>query len=161
MSTKKSSLPIFILLGIIAHGVYTFNQNYSLGFSSTPSLPYTVFFVDKKNIDFVKDDFIVFPYPGENNYTFRTGEKFVKIASCFPNDNLTTNQNLEYFCNGVKIGQAYLNDSQGKRLAHFKFNGLIPNDKYFVTGTHPKSWDSKYWGFVSKNTILGKAKGLI
>jgi len=158
---KKNILPVFILLAIIAHGIYLFKQNYFLGFSLTPSLPYNVFFVNKKDKEFIKNDLIVFAYPGQNIYAYKTGEKFVKIASCFPNDILITNENLEYYCNGKIIGKAYLYDSQGKRLSHFRFNGPIPKDKYFVTGTHPKSWDSKYWGFVSKDTIIGKAKGLL
>jgi len=158
---KKNSLPIFILLAVIAHGVYLFKENYSLGISFTPSLPYSLFFVDKKHINFVKNDFIVFFYPGQNIYAYKTGEKFVKIAKCFPNDILTTNENREYLCNGKNIGKAYLNDSQGKRLSRFRFNGSIPQNKYFVIGTHPKSWDSKYWGFVSHENIIGKAKGLL
>jgi signal peptidase I len=160
MKTQKDILPLYIVLALIAHGVYLFKQNYSVGFSFTPSLPYTIFLVDKKDTAIQKDDLVVFNYPGEDIYMYKTGEKFVKIAICFPNDILFVNENREYFCNGRKIAQAPLHDSQGKKLSHFKFNGSIPKNNYFAIGTHPKSWDSKYWGFVSKENIIGKAKGL-
>lgn len=158
---KKSILPFFIVLGIIAHGVYLFKQNYHLGISLTPSLPHTLFFVNKKDKKFTKDDYIVFSYPGQTIYAYKNGEAFVKVAKCFPNDILTTTKDLTYFCNDKKIGQAYLQDSKGNKLPHFVYNGTIPHNNYFVIGTHPKSWDSKYWGFVSSDEIMGKAKGLL
>jgi len=158
---KKDILPVYIILFIIAHGIFLFQKNYSLGISFTPSLPYNIFFVDKKDTQFKKNDLIVFNYPGKNVYMYQTGEKFVKIAKCFSNEILTINKNKEYFCNGELIGKAHLHDTEGKKLSIFNFNGPIPKDKYFVVGTHLKSWDSKYWGFVSQENIIGKAKGLL
>ncbi|EAL3751808.1 S26 family signal peptidase, partial [Campylobacter coli] len=37
----------------------------------------------------------------------------------------------------------------------FIFNGVIPKDKFFVMGTHPRSFDSRYWGFVDRKDIKG------
>ena len=158
---KKEHLKIAIFLMIFIQGVYLFKQSYGLGISLTPSLPYYVFIINKKNLDFKKDDLIVFKYPGTKIYSYEEGEQFVKIAACFPKDNLTVNENYEYFCNGKNIGKAPLQDGKGIELQHFIFNGIIPENEYFVIGTHPKSWDSKYWGFVSKNQITGTAKGLL
>lgn len=158
---KKEYLKITIFLMIFVQGIYLFKQSYGLGISLTPSLPYYVFIINKKNLNFKKDDLIVFKYPGENIYSYKKDEQFVKIASCFPNDNLKVDENYEYFCNGKSIGKAPLRDGRGIELQHFIFNGIIPDNKYFVIGTHPKSWDSKYWGFVSKERIIATAKGLI
>ncbi len=158
---KKGYLKIAIFFLIFIQGIYLFKQSYGLGISLTPSLPYYVFIINKKNLDFKKDDLIVFKYPGENIYSYKKDEQFVKIAACFPNDYLTVNDNYEYFCNSKNIGKAPLKDGKGMELQHFIFNGIIPENEYFVIGTHPKSWDSKYWGFVSKNQITGTAKGLL
>lgn len=157
----KRYLKILIPLMIFGHGIFLLKQSYGIGFSVTPSLPYHIFLIDKKNLNFKKDDLIVFQYPGENIYNFEKNESFIKSAKCFPGDTLKTNTNYEYFCNGKNIGKAYLEDSNGKKLDHFIFNGIIPQNKYFVTGTHPKSWDSKYWGFVNKKRIIATAKGLL
>jgi len=154
-------LKILILLLITGHGIFLLQQSYKLGFSITPSLPYHVFLIDKKNLNFKKNDFIVFQYPGENIYSFKTNEFFIKSVRCFPGNILKTNMNYEYFCNSTNIGRAYLEDSNGKKINHFVFNGVVPKDMYFVTGTHPKSWDSKYWGFVNKKRIIATAKGLL
>lgn len=157
---NKTSIKIVIFLMIFAHGIYTFKQSYEIGFSVTPSLPYTVFLINKKNLNFKKNDLIVFKYPGENIYNFKKNEQFVKVAICLPGDLLHVNDNLEYFCNGKKIGTAAKEDSQGKLLKHFYYSGQVPEGKYFVIGTHPKSWDSKYWGFVEHSSILATAVGI-
>ena len=57
--------------------------------------------------------------------------------------------------------KALLKDGEGKSLKPYVFNGVIPNNKYFVSGIHPKSWDSRYFGFIDKNRIIATAKGLI
>lgn len=158
---KKDVLPIYIVLIIIAHGIYLVKKSYSIGFSITPSLPYSIFFINKKNTNFAKNDFIVFQYPGENIYGYKKDEQFVKIASCFPDDFLKVNEQFEYFCNEKNIGKAYTKDSQNNKIQPFVFNGIIPKNQYFVTGTHLKSYDSKYWGFVHKEKIMATAKGLI
>jgi conjugal transfer pilin signal peptidase TrbI len=157
---KKEYLKIAIFLMIFAQGIYTFKQSYGVGFSVTPSLPYYVFLIDKKHLSFKKNDLIVFKYPGENIYNYKKDEQFVKIASCFPGDNLEV-KDFEYFCNAKSIGIAFSKDGKGKELKPFIFSGIIPKNEYFVVGTHPKSWDSKYWGFVSKERIVATAKGLI
>lgn len=104
---------------------------------------------------------IVFKYPGEDIYNYKKDEQFVKIVSCISGESLITNENYEYFCNGEFIGKALLKDGEGKSLKPYVFNGVIPNNKYFVSGTHPKSWDSRYFGFIDKNRIIATAKGLI
>lgn len=158
---KREYLKIAIFLIIFFHGIYILKQSYGIGFSVTPSLPYFVFLIDKKDLEFKKNDLLVFKYPGKNIYNYKTDESFVKILSCVPGEILKTNENYEYFCNGKNIGKALLLDGSGKSITPFFFNGVIPNNKYFVIGTHPKSWDSKYWGFVSKDRIIATAKGLI
>lgn len=41
------------------------------------------------------------------------------------------------------------------KVEQFIFNGVIPKDKFFVMGTHPRSFDSRYWGFVDRKDIKG------
>lgn len=157
---KNTHLILIVILCFILT-IYNVRQFYGIGFSFTPSLPYYVFLVKKKELNFNKNDLVVFKYPGENVYSYMHNEQFVKIVSCMPGDYLNVNENFEYFCNDIKIGKAFLKDSSEKELNHFVFNGIIPAERYFVIGTHDKSWDSKYWGFVPKENIIATAKGLL
>lgn len=156
----KQDLPFFIFLMIFFQGVYHLKQNYALAISSTPSLPDTVFLIDKKNKHINKNDYVSFYYPGEDFAVYKTGDEFVKIAKCIPGDQLHV-VNKNYFCNDQLIATGLLKDSRGQDMSSFEFNGTVPQGKYFVIGTHKKSFDSRYWGFVDQKEIIGLTKGLI
>lgn len=34
---------------------------------------------------------------------------------------------------------------------------IIPHGKYFVAGTTPRSYDSRYWGLVDESSVIGKS----
>jgi len=37
----------------------------------------------------------------------------------------------------------------------------IPEGYYFVVGTHPRSYDSRYFGLISKKEIISKIEPLL
>lgn len=53
------------------------------------------------------------------------------------------------------MGIAQKTDKDGNKVEQFIFNGVIPKDNFFVMGTHPRSFDSRYWGFVDRKDIKG------
>ena len=53
--------------------------------------------IDKKDLEFKKNDLLVFKYPGKNIYNYKTDESFVKILSCVPGEILKTNENYERY----------------------------------------------------------------
>jgi len=65
--------------------------------------------------------------------------------------------NDEYFINNNFVGKAKNKDRHGNILTHFKFNGLIPNDLYFVMTSEDHAFDSRYYGFIKKDQFLGNA----
>ena len=79
-----------------------------------------------------------------------------KMMSCLPGDTLTV-KGLEYFCNGASLGVALEKSTSGKTLDRFQFNGQIPEGNYFVMGHNPKSYDSRYFGFIQKEEIKHEA----
>ena len=48
-------------------------------------------------------------------------------------------------------------DSQGRPLPRFTDNGPVPAGQLFLVGTHPRSYDSRYFGFVDAREILHQA----
>ena len=65
------------------------------------------------------------------------------------------NQSGKYYCTGDFIGGALPQDRKGNTVQDFKWNGIIPKDSFFVMGTHTYSFDSRYWGFVTKKDVKG------
>jgi hypothetical protein len=72
-------------------------------------------------------------------------------------DPMTMDGNHHFFCNGKLLGQALEADSKGQPLPQFAFNGPVPPDKLFLVGTHPRSYDSKYYGFIDVHEIRHQA----
>nr|WP_232422448.1 S26 family signal peptidase [Methylosarcina fibrata] len=44
-----------------------------------------------------------------------------------------------------------------KPLSVFKRDETIPAAAYWVTGLTPKSFDSRYWGYVYDHQVIGRA----
>ena len=50
-------------------------------------------------------------------------------------------------------------DSQNRELPTIQYPVVVGKDEYFVLALyHPKSFDSRYFGSVSLNQIIGKIK---
>lgn len=64
----------------------------------------------------------------------------------------------------IKNGQVYINDSSIKEKyiennPNYKWGPMtVPADSYLVLGDNrDESFDSRYWGFVPSNKIIGRA----
>lgn len=84
-------------------------------------------------------------------------DQMIKKVGCLPGDHLTMDAANRFFCNGRFLGQALEADSKGRPLPQFLFNGPVPGGKLFMIGTHPRSYDSKYFGFIDAHEISHQA----
>ena len=104
-----------------------------------------------------RGDVIVFRWPKDRS------KDFIKRVIAIPGDRLEI-KGKEIFINGSKI-----NDPWGHFIdKKYSFQSLlirenlgpvvIPKDSYFVLGDNrDNSQDSRYWGFVEKSDLVGKA----
>jgi len=122
--------------------------------TSQDSLPHKVW-VTKKN--FTNEEYVLF-IPPLDKYT-KNADFYLKKIACRPNQKLET-KDLVYLCDGKPITKAKTKDLDGNDLKYLKFNLLIPKDMFFVIGTHPHSYDSKYIGLISKKRIVRGATPL-
>lgn len=146
------SIGVFLVLHIIISFISHF---YSIGIIHTKSIDKNVFVYKKKIDDNLSNALIYFTLPVQTKY-FDKGSSFGKYVKCQGGQVLTT-KNLSYYCDGVFLGKAKTTDMQGKKVENFIFNGTIPYNQFFVMGTHERSFDSRYWGFVNKKDIKGVA----
>ncbi len=56
-------------------------------------------------------------------------------------------KNRIFYCDGRPLGMAKEFSLNGDPMPLFSWNGVIPDGKVFLTGSHPDSFDSRYWGF--------------
>ncbi|MCL9823405.1 signal peptidase I [Helicobacter colisuis] len=133
-----------------------FKKYYSLAFFRTNSITNVTWVIlerDIKKYSSLKNKIVSFDFPIDTQY-FKKDTPFAKEVKCESGDTLNT-QGKEYFCNSIPIGKARTTDSNGNPVKQFIFNGVIPENYYFVMGDNPKSFDSRYWGFLEKENIRG------
>ncbi|UOD35333.1 signal peptidase I [Deferribacteraceae bacterium V6Fe1] len=103
-----------------------------------------------------RGDVIVFEYPIEPE------KDFIKRVIGLPGDKIKM-ENKKIYINSKQLNESYV-----RYESDFVFKGenprdnfdefTVPKGKYFVMGDNrDSSFDSRYWGFVSKDMIKGKA----
>lgn len=115
------------------------------------SLPYWVWLTHEP-FNEVKDDYAMFHPPVKNIYT-QNVNYLVKKVGCHEGQILASTSTRDFYCDGEYIGTAQQKDKNGKPVNFFQFNGKIPKDHFFMLGTHKRSYDSRYFGFVKKDLI--------
>lgn len=78
---------------------------------------------------------------------FKQRTRLTKQVACVEGQQIEF-RNGGFWCDGMFIGRPLERTESGKRLQRFRFEGAVPKGKAFMAGTHEKSFDSRYWGFV-------------
>lgn len=127
-----------------------------IGINVTSSVPFLAYYhtsLDGHEIQ--SGDYILFEIP--ENQLYETGQKAVKKVSCINGQYLKTvssERKVEYYCDGNLITTTTIFTRPNyEPLIVFGYDGIIPDGSYFVTGEHYRSYDSRYWGFVSSDSI--------
>jgi signal peptidase I len=94
-----------------------------------------------------RGDVIVFRYPKDPD------RDFIKRVIGVPGDTVEIQDGV-VFVNDVRLDEGYTNPASSSDLEPT----LVPVDNYFVLGDNrPNSSDSRSWGFVPEENIIGKA----
>jgi signal peptidase I len=112
---------------------------------------------------------------------YRAGSVFTKIVAAVPRDHLRVD-GRDFYVNDIYVGTAPPTDSLGRpvlmylpvpggggicldgRTAPMTRSALecrVPPGALFVLGTHERSFDSRYWGFVKQSEIIGRVVPLL
>ncbi|WP_247869559.1 conjugative transfer signal peptidase TraF [Herbaspirillum sp. ST 5-3] len=131
-------------------------------FNVTPSLPYTVAVVQHGHTRFKRGDFIVFSFAGEaqQHYPGLKNQPFFKVIRGVAGDRITVHDRHIYL-NGMEMGWAKTHSVAGRALAPIP-EMVIPPGHYYVQGTSPDSFDSRYQasGLVRADQIVAIVKPL-
>lgn len=126
----------------------------------TPSTNYTIFIKHESP----QSQFALFWAPTWMRWEYLSPEArnvpFAKKIGCRPGDILETHQN-RFYCNGHYLAIAKPHSNSGKPLTQFIWNGTVPDNAYFMVGTHPDSFDSRYYGFIPSNHIISYLKEIL
>lgn len=145
-------LALSVLL-IITSIIIVIQSRYSLCVQYDKSVNFILGYIDRSNRMPEKHRYYAFMFyavPTDARY----GQQFVKKVGCLEGEHLQ-NRGRDFYCNGEYIGTAKEKDKQGNPAPLFTFNGIIMKGKFFAIGETKDSYDSKYWGFVNNQWIIG------
>ena len=156
LSSREKTLAIVVLAALLL-GAWIPER---IIVSTSPSLDHRIFFLTNAKQNIQLGDYLVFRH---KDFGFvhkglnQENDRLVKRVSCIPGDTLSVNAERMFFCNQRALGEALETDSKGRPLPTFHFSGQVPEKNYFLMGTNPRSFDSRYFGFVHADNILYKA----
>jgi conjugal transfer pilin signal peptidase TrbI len=151
-------LPVFAIWGFAYTRLFIDpTPRVPLLFNWTPSLPCRVALLQYGPNALKRGDYVVFAFDGEaqTRYPGLRGQPFFKIVRGLPGDRVSV-EGRAVAINGEIVGQAktHAHDRQPLEPIH---PTLIPPGHYYVQGTSPDSFDSRYRssGLVRADQVLG------
>ena len=151
-------LPIFTVWGLAYIRLFVDpTPRLPLLFNWTPSLPYRVAWLQYNHRTLHRGDFIIFSFAGEaqTRYPGLRGQPFFKIVRGLPGDVVTV-AGRHVAINGEEVGIAKTNAYDNRPLLPINPT-VIPPGQYYVQGTSPDSFDSRYQdsGLVRAAQVIG------
>ena len=152
---------IFLVLATVL-GVYRYRGRYVINISaSLPMGIYKLYEIEKIE----KGDIVMFSFPPEaekyireRKYLPDNVKTLLKRVTAVEGDNVEVRDKTLYINNEEYwLAKIKEKDSKGLLLPRMK-NQILRKDEYFVLGTHPTSFDSRYYGAIRKEVILKKAE---
>jgi len=77
---------------------------------------------------------------------------FIKEVVCTQGDRFR-NDGLDFYCNADHLGQAKTTSLNHSPLQHVTFNGTVPDNCLAVFGHSKDSFDSRYFGFITRREV--------
>lgn len=139
-----------LLIGI---GISVFIFSIALTYSRDESLPYHVWINDWFSGAYNKGDYVIVDYAKKDE--FFPYARLIKEITCASGDEIRRVDN-GIFCNNIWLGNVLQTAKNGKPLPQLQFNQIIPKNEYFLSGTHERSYDSRYFGLISDDMFIRK-----
>lgn len=157
----RGALQTTLVVIISVGALYGFKSRYQIGVNTQldlQCLPYDVFLIDFKDQALSRGDFIAFHARGMAPY-IPDGTVIIKELAGVPGDRVVVDKGV-VIVNDANRGELDLVEKLNASAEHYSRNETVPDGKMWVMGTLPRSFDSRYWGYVEPDQIIGRAYAL-
>lgn len=165
---KKESWGVFALkalisLALIVSALSYAHANFTIGIDDQKIRcldPYKFFLVRNNPTSPKRDDLFAFSAQGMAPYQ-ENGAMIIKQIRGVPGDHIKIEVGGTYI-NGEYIGMGpiILAEKLGKRPQDFVRTFTLKQGEYFFWGWHERSFDSRYWGPVTQDQLIGRATAI-
>lgn len=162
---KKEPWPRFfvklvITLAVICAAGVTFADRYQVGIDKQLSkcIPgYSFYLIDKKNRQLVRGGVYAFSSRGLQPF-YPDGTKMVKYLRGLPGDHVEIRSQGTVHINNELEGQGFpYAEKLQQKMEDFVGETILKHDHYWFMGISSRSFDSRYWGTVQHDQIIGRA----
>jgi conjugal transfer pilin signal peptidase TrbI len=169
-SGNRRVVVLGVLLGIIASVealAVGFRTRYWIavdGEKGEHCLRYSVFLVDSHDLRIGRGDYVAFVSRHMAPF-YPDGIRVVKIVTAVAGDHVVVDAN-GVSINGTRSGELlHVQPGQrlwrmGQRAVDFARDERVPAHRWWVMGTSPRSFDARYWGYITDEQIIGRARPL-
>lgn len=124
-------------------------------------LPYTVFLVDLEDRAVVRGAYVAF-ISRQMEPFYADGTIAVKEIAGVPGDRVIVNAHGVVVNDRHRGALLHLQPGErlhqmGTRLADVQRDEQVPVGRVWMMGTHPRSYDSRYWGYIESSQVIGRA----
>lgn len=119
------------------------------------------FLVDRQDHQMHRGEIYAFSSRGLAPF-FDDGTQVVKILVALPGDHVEVTTTGEVKVNGEVLAKGlHWAEALGREVADFAGKAVLPEGAYWFMGETPESFDSRYWGSVKEEQIIGRAYPLL
>ncbi|MCK7553313.1 signal peptidase I [Marinobacter goseongensis] len=145
---------------VLVVGVSYFNSRYLITFDrqAEPCFEWRLFIVDTQNKTPKRNDLVAFRARGMQP-ALEDGELAVKQAVGMPGDTVEVSETVTRINDQPRFrsGLYLLDKLDGRSAADFTRVLQISEGNYFGMGSMESSFDSRYWGFIHADQVVGVA----
>ena len=159
----RSLIALLIVAVFVGAPIQVVKQRYRIAFDLTERkcLPYTAYLLDISNRAVSRGDYVAF-VSGQMEPYIENGELIVKILAGLPRDLAVVNEKgvtiggadwgaLDYLAPGGDLAE------EGRTIEDYRRREIIREGTYWMMGTLKSSYDSRYWGAIEEDQIVGRA----
>jgi len=154
---------VLITVVIVVVGGYV-KDRFKVGFGGQKRacLPWDIYLIDSHNQNFKVGSLVAFIADSRMEPKFKKGSTVIKQVAGQGGDQVHVDAGAHYIVAGSNYGVI---EKEGAEVAKKKISSLlvdeiIPENQLSVIGTLPRSFDSRYWGYVRHDQIVGRAYGI-
>lgn len=143
-----------LFIGILSISVFTIKKlGYHITYCNSSSVPKGFYFI-VPTMSIMQNDIVELVPPknsliGENCTILKPVVALYGNHVCIRENNVFVDQHI------ICVIKKYY--APGKKLPRIEFCNYLNVDQYFVISKHPRSFDSRYFGVISKENIKGRA----
>ncbi len=156
----KFSIKVVFILTAIFLIVMAFFSRFS--FAVDPQLKscipeYSFYLVDNKDKKIIRDKLFAFRSK-DLSPLYEKNTKMIKYIRAMPGDTVEINKdnqiliNAQLYATGLILAQEKL----GQPDSYFQGKKNLTDNQYWGLGTSEESFDSRYWGAISREDIIGR-----